>query len=217
MAEEDQLGARRNRFLESLDNLVGRFRRLGNLDIIQLDAVARHALIEGAVAAGMLLVGEKDLIANIQIEAVNDDVVRLGSVSHQRQLVRADVHQLRQSRARFLQARVFVVAEPRIGPLAKFLGGEDVVDHRAQHGQRRASHRTAIQVNVVRSEEPLAAHFRPVAVGIARKQVGGGQRRRLVAKRLFRLFRPRDRNPEKSRRNCSTPNEFTPMKHRPSQ
>src|SRR5215469_8566488 len=66
---------------------------------------------------------------------------------------------------------VFVVAKPRIGGFTKLFGRQNVLDHRSQNRQGRATDRSAVQVDVIRRQQPLPAHLRPIPGRVGRVQV----------------------------------------------
>jgi hypothetical protein len=84
-----------------------------------------------------------------------------------------------------------------------------VVDHCAQDWERGATYRPAIEVDVIRSQQPLAAQFGPVTVGVSRKETRRGQRNRLAGQELFGSS---ERNPEKRCCDGRTADKFASKK-----
>src|SRR5215469_2678594 len=87
VAEGDDASPLRQRVLEELHDFIGRGGWLGELDEIQLDSEARRLLLPRTAAARVLLVRQEHLVARRHVEAVADDIVALGGVPRQRQLI----------------------------------------------------------------------------------------------------------------------------------
>ena len=82
---------RRDRRGEGVDDLVDAFRRQGERDLGDLHAAALGLESPGIDRARMLEVGDEDLVAFLQIEAVGDEVQAFGRVAGQRDFVRRGV------------------------------------------------------------------------------------------------------------------------------
>ena len=141
--------------------------RPGQLDEVQFDAKAGRLLLPRITPAWVLLIGQKHLVADLEVEPVADDVVPLGAVARQGQLVALAVQERGQCIAGAAGERVFVVAEPRVLRLAEGLSIEEVVDHGAEHRQRCTADVAAVQVDPISGQQPLAAQLGPVAFRVS--------------------------------------------------
>src|SRR5208283_5292882 len=85
------------------------------------------------------------------------------------------------------------------------------VDHRADNRKRRAANGTAIQVDMIRREQPLSPQAGPVTRWIARKQIARRERSGLRAENLLGTL---ERHAQKRCCNSGVANEIASRKHK---
>ena len=182
VAEDDDARVGRDGLAETADDFIDGRRRPGQVDGGEPNAIAHGLLFPAIAAAGMLLVGEQGFLARFHVQAIADDVVALGGIADQGQLIAFAIQETGQTVTQLAQPRAFLIAKPRIARIAKSLGGQHVVNGRTQHGQRRAAQRAAVQIDVVGGKQPLAAQLGPVALGVFRVEVAVRQPGSVLAK-----------------------------------
>src|SRR5207237_8047876 len=99
---------------EAFNNFLGRGGRPGQLYKVDFDSVACRFLLPAAAPAWMLLVGKHDFSARFQVETVADNVVPLGGIANQGQLIAPAIQDCSQRVAQLAQESIFLVAEPGI-------------------------------------------------------------------------------------------------------
>ena len=126
----------------------------------------RGLLFPATPAARMLLIRQDGFVAFLHVQSIAHNIVGFGGVAQDRQLVAADVQERGHGVAQIVDACIFLVAEPRVGRFAKFLRAQHVFNRGAQHRQRRASNRAAVQIDVIACQQPLPPQLGPISLGI---------------------------------------------------
>ena len=112
VTEDDNARLRCQGILEQRDDLVRRSGRPRQLDEVQLNAKAGRFLFPRVASAGVLLIGQQDLVARRQIEAVANGIVALGGIACQGEFVDLAVEKGSQGLARAADIFILGVAKP---------------------------------------------------------------------------------------------------------
>ena len=148
-----------DRLLDTFDEQPGRFERDRERDPLDDDPLAAGALVPGVEHPSVVLVGDDDLVAALQVEAQDQGLHPLGGVAGDRQLLGVAAELLGQCPADGL--------DPRLEHLPHVVGRQlvaepQVADHLLEHVRRCRADAAVIEVD----ERPIgveaALDLRPV-------------------------------------------------------
>ena len=106
VAEVQDFGRRRDRADQPIGEIVHRWRRHGERDLRQLDAVAADALFPGVEHPPVILVGRDDLVARLEVDAELRDLQRLARVARDGELFGIAAELRREPAAHALDVRL---------------------------------------------------------------------------------------------------------------
>ena len=168
---------RRHRGAEPLDDLVVGGARAAEGDRLDDDAVAAGALGPRGLGAAVILVGDHDLVAGLQVDAADQGLQALGGVAGDRHLLGVAAELAGQVAADALDAGLQDV--PHLVGRGD-VGEPQVADHRLQHGRRGRGHAAVVEVDQGAVGVEGAADLAPV--GLIPRHVLGAELARSVAR-----------------------------------
>ena len=162
MRDRQHARAGSDRLGEQLDEPVRIARGNGNRDLLHHDPVAFGALLPAGDSAGVLAVGQDDLVTALQIESLRDEVHAHRRILGQRDVRARSVHQLPQLLA---QGQLRRIAADPVGGVGRIVPARDgrlqrahVLDDALEHRTRRRAERSGVEKCLPRRDIELVAH-----------------------------------------------------------
>ncbi len=169
MGDLDDLGARSDRRLELVDQILLGGRRNLERDLLQDDALPAHPLPPGGQHTPVILVADDDLVAGLEVQPQNHDFVGFRSVPGDRHLLGIAAEILGQVAPHALDA--WLEHPPHVID-RELIAELEVPDHLVEHVGRRRRAAAVVEVDhgAIDVESPL--DFRPVRL-VVRQGVRG--------------------------------------------